>query len=281
MSLHPLTYWSVDALRRSCEHDPKVLVDHLRAHIHRLDNLVRGSRCTEDYRMTNRRSRKSTLDKCVHLQERHLLRNKRKLRRYDKNLLCWGLERAMSLWRNGYRDESIEHLAECVPRYRWAGKEFLQAVCTIADASGIFEETEEALNRIIKKTLPLKFDRLDNVSPHLHCSERPDGSGASVSHFYYHFESVHHWLYDGLCFGSVRCSPTSWFDEITPGSLVNSALKGYILGSILPDEIEEMLHRFHAWRKHTCLLALHPRAGAASALHALGPDLLKMILDMI
>lgn len=293
-TLEALTYWSVDSLRHLLIQDTSKewLVHHLRAHAHRVDRLTLGCTTRFDFRMTRSRDQRTPLNKCIHWQERHLTSSKCRLRKQPRS--SWGVETAHDMWRNCDYDGCVQHLAQCVPRFRWAGRELLHAACTIADAYGILDDIEQRFKAIVDAIAEPNFAHPSMNSTHLHVSQDGRaGTGGSFHLFASHLGRICDWKTRGMplpsaswddkggffCF--ARCNLYQRCDDISPEFLLNMALGGYALGQLLPNEIEKLLHAHGGWRKFSCAMAMHQRVGEAAKIRELGPDVLKMILEMV
>jgi hypothetical protein len=95
---------------------------------------------------------------------------------------------------------------------------------------------------------------------------------------------------DDDTFGMVlRSGPMIWpgavdnLLEIPPSQelLEITWLKAHLLRRVLPVHMRNIINEFTAWRLLPCAMALHPRVGDASALGALGEDLLRLVLEYV
>jgi len=291
---HPaITKWNVPALRAN--YSGNAIEYHLAIHLRKIAGKTTGS-CGygEEWKSTYISDiTEPEMRACIEEQQSHLapFTNTSSLRS------VFGLEIARKMWDENRKAECVEHLVEHSQILAWMANELQSGAQHLMDLAGNRMEVE-AWYESIMETVPPEPPSAERAV-HLHISEHAAGGGDDEV-FYERLLRSCYWLRRGTTY------PTWWYKafnidraafsygpmpscndwhhlvERTQRNwayvLAHVLFKAHCLEHFVVPEIHAMLHELNGWRKCAAGLALHERVGKDSALYALGPDVLRMVL---
>ena len=301
---HPvITKWTAAKLHATYSGD--ALITHLAAHADRLLRLAQGGGDSRgDHRFFICTFDRAPYDDIMREHQAHipLIPEElwKPLQLDDSDVWLWGVEAAMRLWNMGLESACVEHLVESKQRIQWIVQELWDVERKIYDVMGHRVDWQA-------EVVTPYFEYVDDIPPepptaerplHLHVSEHPAGGGITDL-FHQRLIMCTVWL----SWGGVGCPGwwiTSCEDNVcearysTRGyasmkrfadrpveyvrDLASVLYAAHCLENLVIPEINAMLHELNGWRKCAAGLALHERVGKDSALYALGPDVLRMVL---
>ena len=281
-----LTKWT--AAKLVAAYKDRELMDHLTVHLYKITRrttgycLFREAECDLfTFLVAN-----PIIQSCMRKQEEHLIEST--TRRMS------GICIAMELWEGDRKTEVAEHLVEFLEMLGWLVNEIKNTVQALTDLSGEGDVIEEMFETMLSH-IPPEPPTVERPY-HLHVSEHAAGGGNETL--------IHERLSRNCQWLMFAISHPPWWHKFlfTRGFAVETSINtrddkpllyeeedwaygvsrslcvAHCLEHFVVPEIHAMLHELNGWRKCAAGLALHERVGKDSALYALGPDVLRMVL---
>ena len=296
---HPvITKWTAAKLHATYSGD--ALITHLAAHAYRLLCLSDGGgRGYEDHSIQISPFEKEPFHDMVREHQAHFPPTLDEECRPSTSFRQWGVEPALRLWNMGLESACVEHLVESKQRIQWIVEELWDVTQYILDVIGPSAQMQASY-----------FEKLDDIPSepptaerplHIHVSEHPAGGG-NTDLFYERLTMCSIWLErgGGGCPGwwITSCEDNPWMAGFSnrgghintwnltrlaqrpvenSGCLASVIFAAYCLEHFVIPEINTMLHELNGWRKCVAGIAMHERVGKGSVLHAIGPDIMRMV----